>query len=140
MHRRADLVERRLLFSLPEATNRFVLRPSISAPSICVKLCELHLRVFLGIVSGRGSNCIWFCDDEPASRSIDAVLVNNTAAAAKYDAREQKAPDSRPGPSLYRLSSGSLSNAEHVEAVVDPGGQLLGLQVGARPDRDQRPW
>ena len=55
VHRRADLVERRLLFSLPEATNRFVLRRSISAPSICVKLCELHLRVFLGIVSGRGS-------------------------------------------------------------------------------------
>ena len=78
------MVERRLQFSLPEATNRFVLRPSISAPSIL--LCELHLRVFLGIVSGRGSNCIWFCDDEPASRSIDAVLVNNTAAAAKYDA------------------------------------------------------
>jgi hypothetical protein len=29
-----------------------------------------HLRVFLGIVSGPGSNCIWFCDDAPASRSI----------------------------------------------------------------------
>ena len=123
-----------------EAAITPVSRMAVHGSAICVKRCELYLRVFLGIVSGRGSNCIWFCDDEPASRSIDAVLVNNTAAAAKYDAREQKAPDSRPGPSLYRLSSGSLSNAEHVEAVVDPGGQLLGLQVGARPDRDQRPW
>jgi hypothetical protein len=77
------LVERRLLFSLAEAINRFVLRRSISAPSICVKRCELHLRIFLGIVSGRGSNCIWFCDDEPASLSIDAVLVNNTAAGGQ---------------------------------------------------------
>ena len=46
--------------------------------------------------------------DERQYTAADAGLVNNTAAAAKYDVRELKAPDRRPGPSLYRLSSGSL--------------------------------